>query len=451
MSLEFLFKRFAESPQGEAIIWKGESFTYGWLQEKTNSWVKILNHESIKSGTVTAIIGDFSPNFAALLLALIYKKCIITPLSKQNDEQLKEYCKIAQCEVLMYLSDQDESNFKIEKTKITATHELILALKKRSHSGLILFSSGSTGKSKAIIHHFDLLLDKFRERRKTMRTLFFLLHDHIGGINTLFYVFSNLGCLVITKNRSPEAILKIIEDCKVELLPTSPTFLNLMLMSEAYKRFSLSSLKLITYGTEPMLESTLKKLHQLFPSIGLRQSYGLTEVGILGSKIMSADSLWVKLGGHGFETRVVNDMLQIKSPSPMLGYLNAPSPFTEDGWLITGDKVEVKGDFFKILGRESDLINVGGEKVYPSQVESICQEIEPNIHQIAIYGEKNLILGNIVCAKIVLKKKEDPKIFTARFKKACRSRMKEYMMPIKISFESNDLHSERYKKIRRFS
>jgi len=133
----------------------------------------------------------------------------------------------------------------------------------------------------------------------------------------------------------------------------------------------LSSLELVTYGTEPMPESTLRRFHQVLPHIQLQQTYGLSEVGILRSKSRSSDSLWVKLGGEGFQTRVVNDILQIKAESAMLGYLNAPSPFTDDGWFNTGDKVEVDGDYFRILGRHSEIINVGGQKVYPGTLTSL--------------------------------------------------------------------------------
>ena len=50
-------------------------------------------------------------------------------------------------------------------------------------------------------------------------------------------------------------------------------------------------------------------------------------------------------------------MLEIKSKSAMLGYLNAPTPFTHDGWFKTGDQVEEKGDSLKIIGRKSEIIN----------------------------------------------------------------------------------------------
>ena len=80
--------------------------------------------------------------------------------------------------------------------------------------------------------------------------------------------------------------------------------------------------------------------------------------------LKNSNSLWVKVGGEDYKTRVVNGLLEIKAKASMLGYLNAKSPFTKDGWFKTGDKVKVNGEYIKILGRESEIINVGGEKVY---------------------------------------------------------------------------------------
>src|SRR5690606_3810396 len=193
------------------------------------------------------------------------------------------------------------------------------------------------------------------------RAITFLLFDHIGGINTLLYYLSNGGTIVTVQDRSAHAVCAAIERHRVQVLPTSPTFINLMLVSGAHRSFDLSSLELITYGTEVMPESTLARLNRELPHVQTQQTYGLSELGILRSKSKSSDSLWVKIGGEGFETRVVDGMLEIKAKSAMLGYLNAPSPFTEDGWFKTGDAVEVDGEYIRILGRKSELINVGGE------------------------------------------------------------------------------------------
>ena len=131
--------------------------------------------------------------------------------------------------------------------------------------GLVLFSSGSTGKHKAAVHDLRALLKKFTVPRHCYRTLVFLQLDHIGGVNTLFYTLSNGGAVVVSEGRTPRQVCEAIATHRVELLPTSPTFLNLLLLSEEHQRHDLSSLKLITYGTEPMPEITLRKVHAAFP------------------------------------------------------------------------------------------------------------------------------------------------------------------------------------------
>lgn len=115
----------------------------------------------------------------------------------------------------------------------------------------------------------------------------------------------------------------------------------------------------------------------------------------------------------------------------MLGYLNAPSPFTEDGWFDTGDSVEVDGEYIKILGRKSEIINVGSEKVYPAEVESVIQEMD-NVAELTVYGEKNTTIGNIVCAKVNLLDNEDKERFIIRLKEYCREKLKNYKIPVKV-------------------
>ena len=353
---------------------------------------------------------------------------------------------IAQVEFAFNVNENDEVI--TEMLPVTAIHEFYTSLRQRQHPGLVLFTSGTSGEPKGAVHDFLALLEKFKTKRKPLRTLNFLLFDHWGGLNTMFYILSNGGTVITSKDRSPDAICSLIEKYQIELLPASPTFLNLLLISEAYKRYDLSSLKIISYGTEPMLESTLIRMNKLFPSVKLQQTYGLIEIGVLRSKSQSDNSLWVKVGGEGFQTRIVDGILQIKAKSAMLGYLNAPSPFTDDGWFNTGDAVELNGEYIKILGRKSEIINVGGEKVYPAEVESVIQKME-NVSEVTVYGEKNPIVGNIVCANVSLLRYEDRKKFIHQLKKLCRERLKKYKVPVKIFIVNKKQHSDRYKKIRR--
>jgi len=448
MSIDFLINIFKRNKEKEAIVWKNKIFNYQWLLKRNKYWKDEIRSEGIEKGTIVIVEADFSPNSVALLLALIEHKCVFVPITASVASKRDEFIEIAEGEVLFKINQND--NVTISKLKYNSKHEIYRKLKENGHPGLVLFSSGSTGKSKASVHDITGILEKFKVRRHTLRTITFLLYDHIGGFNTLLYTLSNAGLIVTVSDRRPDGVLKAVEKYKVELLPTSPTFINLILLNKAYKRYDMSSLKIVTYGTEPMPESTLKRFHQLFPDLKLLQTYGLSEVGILRSKSKSSDSLWVKVGGEGFETRVVDGMLELKAKSAMLGYLNSPSPFTEDGWFKTGDAVEVDGDYIKILGRKSEIINVGGEKVYPQEVENVILEID-NVAEVMVYGEKNPIIGNIVCAKVRLKNNENKKDFTNGLIKYCAEKLKGYKVPVKVQIDYEEQYSDRYKKNRSFN
>jgi acyl-coenzyme A synthetase/AMP-(fatty) acid ligase len=442
---QFLLEVFRNKSGEPAIIWREQSYSYSWILDRVHYWKSVLAREEIKPGCAVIFEAEFSPNSVAALVALIDAFCIIVPLTKSVRDKKAEFIEVARGEVLLTLDQQDQIS--VGKLNGESGHALYDTLRAAGHPGLVLFSSGSTGKSKAAVHDFVPILEKFRTPRNVYRTIAFLLFDHIGGVNTLLYTLSNGGMLIVCEDRSPDYVLSAVEKFRAELLPTSPTFINLILLSEAHKRHDLGSLKLVTYGTEVMPETTLKRFHELFPNIQLAQTYGLSEVGILRAKSKSSDSLWVKIGGEGFQTRVVDGTLQIKANSAMLGYLNAPSPFTDDGWFMTGDSVEVYGEYMKILGRKSELINVGGEKVYPSEVESVIQEFE-NVAEVAVFGEKNPLVGNIVCARVRLKKEDDTGDFIGRLKRFCRDRMQPYKIPVKIALTTQSQYSERYKKMR---
>ena len=441
----FLRNVFLQHGQADAVIWKDRSYSYAWLTERLNHWRTSLQAEGLKVGSVVSIEADFSPDGVALFLALVEHQCTLVPLTSAVESQKPEFIEIAQVEARFI---EESGGIRLHRTSSTASHAHYQALRERLHPGLVLFSSGSTGKSKAAVHDLSLLLEKFKIPRRSLRAITFLLYDHIGGVNTMLYTLSNAGCMVTVSDRKPDTVLATVEKFHVDLLPTSPTFLNLILLSQAWQRHDLSSLRTVTYGTEPMPESTLKRFHELLPHIMLQQTYGLSEVGILRSKSKSSSSLWMKIGGEGFETRIVDGMLQIKAQSAMLGYLNAPSPFTKDGWFLTGDAVEVDGDYVRILGRKSEMINVGGEKVYPAEVESVLLQM-PGVLDAAVVGEPNPITGSIVVARVNLAEPEDLPSFRKRMRIHCREHLAPFKMPARVEIVDTEQYSTRFKKMRR--
>lgn len=447
MDISFLLDAFTENKNNEALVCEGEIITYAELLSEIEKWRQWANTQpGIDAGLVVTLEADFSAASVALLLILIESDCIVVPIA-ENVEGLKSTLhEIAQAQTVIKLNAAGIAH--CQTTSYSGEHPLYDQLRERHHPGLVLFSSGTTGVRKGVVHDFQLLLEKFRTPRHRKRTITFFLFDHIGGIDTLFYTLSNGGCVVTVANRQPETICHLIESFKVEVLPVSPTFINLLLLSELDKKYDLSSLEYVTYGSEVMPESTLQRLCERMPWVKTLQKYGLSEVGALRSKSESNDSVWVKLGGEGIELRVRDNMLEIKTNSAMLGYLNAESPFTDDGWFKTGDSVEVKGEYFKILGRKSEQINIGGEKFYPAEAETILAEID-NVVDVSVTSRPNPITGQMVVATFQLRETEDPAAFRTRVREFCQGRMPSFMAPQKIMISDKELHSERFKKLRK--
>jgi long-chain acyl-CoA synthetase len=444
--IHFLIDRFEQHTDDTCIIWHGTDISYGEMLQKINDATKYLAVNGINNGMVVSVTGDFTPNAIALILALIQNRNIIVPFGNPIKEIELVKFEIAEVECKIQI-DFESDMFTHSFTGIQASHDYFQQLRMSDRPGLVLFTSGTSGFPKGAVHDFSKLLTKFHTLRKSHRTVNFLLFDHWGGLNTMFHTLSNCGVVLALRDRKPEAVCEFVQKCKIELLPVSPSFLNLVILSESYKNYDLSSIKLITYGTEPMPENTLKKAKELFPTVKFQQTYGLIELGVLRSKSKSDDSLWVKIGGEGFELRVVENILQIKADSAMIGYLNAPSPFTEDGYFITGDMVEQDGEYFKILGRKSEIINVGGEKVYPQEVENVVIGYK-GVTDVTVYAEKHPITGNIVCAKLNVENVSDERTFVKMLKQYCKANLQSFKVPVKIFIVEEKLTSVRLKKQR---
>jgi len=443
-NIQYFLNNFKIYNTKAAIIWHNKSYAYSEILEKIEYWQSKLN--VISKAAVVGLESDYSPETIAILFTLINKNAIIVPLDNSQSQKNTKKIEIAQLDYLIKI-DHLENVEILHYEKVESKNLLYDSLIKSATPGLVLFTSGSSGQPKAAFHNLSKLLLKFQTKRDSLLTINFLLFDHWGGLNTLFHILSNGGTVVFLENRNPDYVCELIDKWKVELLPTSPTFLNMMLLSRAYERHNLKSLKIITYGSEPMPESVLQKLNKYFLNIKLQQTYGLIELGVMSSKSKDNESLWVKIGGNGYETRVIDGLLEIKSDSAMIGYLNAESPYTEDGWFRTGDAVEVDGEYFKILGRKSELINVGGEKVYPQEVENLILSID-HVLDVQVYGEKHPFTGNIVCAKILFDEKCELDILKKEIKQTCKKMLESFKVPVKIYITNETLYSNRYKKQR---
>ena len=440
----FLRKIQSHDSKLPALIYENTRYTYGDLIESIRAKIALL--DSIPSGSCVGIVGDYDLDSIAFLLANLEKGNIIIPLTNQDKAELESKIYEGQVDFLY-------TQGKLTKIQDSSDkHAIIKSLQSQKANGLILFSSGSTGKPKAIVHNLDSILSAYLDKKpKKISVLLFLMFDHIGGLNTLFNVLSIGVCGIAICNRKDiNAIALAIQNHKIFMLPASPSLLNLLLLSEAHKRFDLSALRLITYGTEQMPDSLMQRLKVVFPKVRFHQTFGTSEVGI--TQTTSFENA-IKLENIAY--KIQNGELYLKSNHQALGYLNADnSAFDSDGYFATGDLVEsicVNGEeYLKILGRTKEVINVGGEKVLPQEVENVILQM-PFIKDCLVFGESNAITGQSVSVKIILQENAEF-TNTIELKKQirlfCKDKLAPFKIPSKVQIVDSLAITERFKKVR---
>jgi acyl-coenzyme A synthetase/AMP-(fatty) acid ligase len=187
----------------------------------------------------------------------------------------------------------------------------------------------------------------------------------------------------------------------VEVLPATPSFLNLLLMADAPRHYDLSSLRIVPYGAEPMPAALLTRLRAALPEVEFTQRFGTSETGGLPVKATET-GLVLEAARTDFAWKIIDGELWVRSPARALGYLSAQRAQLDDtGWFCTGDQAEELPDgSVRVLGRRDDLINVGGKKVTPATVESALLA-HPNVADCRVTAAPSAVLGQVVAAEVV--------------------------------------------------
>jgi long-chain acyl-CoA synthetase len=411
--------------------WQGVDYPFlvhstGELKFSEISDQESVDLTEVKSGDVVALVGDFDPQSILTLLGLIDKNVILVPLTTDTKSQHEYFFESSLVDVVVEGSS-------VRHIDHDRKHDFIEKLRLEEHAGLVLFSTGTTGRPKAILHDLTLFMQRFETPRPTLKTISFLLFDHIGGLNTLLHTLFNKGTVVAPKSRSVEDILATCDDHKIEVLPTTPTFLRMMLMSGLIPDRFPDSLRIVTYGTERMDQPTLDALCELLPNVDFRQTFGMSELGIVRVKSESKNSLFMKVGGEGVETRVVDNVIEIRSQTRMLGYLNEASPFDKNGWYNTKDIVEERDGYYKVTGRISEVINVGGLKFMASEVERVALQFE-GVELAKSEGKSNPITGQHV--ELTVQPAADKNVDKASLKSFLSSKLPNHMLPKRLKVSS---------------
>lgn len=431
-----------------ALVFDNKEYTYRDITNQIKIYKNTL--KSIPDSSVVSIISDYSFYSIAAFLTLLDKSCVLVPVTSNIVEE--QTTRIEESKSDFIIKFDQNSHLIIEEVDSPQanSHQLITDIQALAQAGLILFSSGSTGKPKAMLQNLENLCLAHKDKRpKSLRMIIFLMFDHIGGINTLLGSLTMGGVLVAPNNRDPLHVASLIEKYHVRVLPASPTFLNLLLISNAHNKFNLSSLRMITYGTESMPESLLLKLRAIFKRVKFLQTFGTSETGIAQMKSRSSDSTYMKFDDPSLEYKIIEGKLYLKSETQISGYLNASmESFDDSGWFDTGDLAEETEDgFIKIVGRSKEIINVGGEKVLPIEIETLLLQMD-EIDDCLVYGSSNSIMGQSVNAEIVSNKNITNRQARKMINIFCKDKIETYKIPSSVKVVDKTNFSTRFKKIR---
>ena len=438
-----LLSRFSSFSAKPALAGAWGVVTYAELTELIAKARVSLAQLKLDRPTAFGLIGEHGPAATAWLLALAEAGHFVAPLSGNVAEHP---AKLALINAQWIVAAEAKEWKLLPRVDEPSSHPLFAQLAAQGAAGLVLFSSGTSGAPKAMVQDFGKLLASYESRRASDLTMLALLgFDHIGGLNTLFNTLAAGSLLAVPPSRSPADVAAAIAVYHVAVLPASPTFLNLLLAAGV--EGDLASLRVITYGTEPMPESLLHRLKAAFPRVRFIQTFGTSETGITRTSSPEAGSTFLRFDDPNLEWKVIDDELWLRSRTQIAGYLNASNErFTADGWFRTGDKVEQgPNGTLRILGRMGEMINVGGEKLMPAEVESVVLGV-PGVADCRVHGEAHPLTGQTVAVDVV-SFTTDQEALRSAIRTACREHLARHKIPTRVTFVPS-VSGERMKKTR---
>ncbi len=304
---------------------------------------------------------------------------------------------------------------------MTNSDQLVSIIQQAANWKINLFTSGTTGTPKKIVHSLDSLTRAVKITPEKSNDVWALAYNptHIAGLQVFFQALFNGNTIVDLYKQDKQSILSALKKYRVTNLSATPTFYRLLLpLNDTFPDITR-----ITSGGERFDPDTMAQLRTAFPNAKFTNIYASTEAGTL-------------LSSH-------NDLFEIKTEYKSLlkihdGELWAHSSLTrvtEDAgeWYATGDMVEIVEQQplrFRFIHRKDDLLKIGGYKVDPNEVEQVLKE-HPAVANGRVYGQPNRITGTILLADVIV---SDPDLTERQLIEFLRGKLQPFKIPRIINF-----------------
>jgi acyl-CoA synthetase (AMP-forming)/AMP-acid ligase II len=469
-------------PDRKALIMDNEHLTYNQLNQQANQIANALIFLGVKPGDSVAILAFNCLEYPIINFAVAKCGAMLVPVNFRYKKQELVYVINNSEPKVLFFGPEFISLVEESKMEFTSSIHLVSISEKPLESALtlaklmegrstsdppvkvdpnspcsVMYTSGTTGFPKGVLfpHTANLAIYTGMVLEGDLRhddvALVCLPLFHNAGLNaTLQPTLMMGGTVIITgKGFDPDQILDIVQRYSVTLSMWVPTQLAMLINYPEAKKYNVSTLNKIWYGSSPISPTVLEASMELFKA-GFYQWYGQTETGMVsvlrpedhkersqctGREMFNADIRIVDEEGNNKPAGEVGEIICAQEPLGMIGYHkmeDANKRVIRNGWIHTEDLARVGGNgYFTVVDRLRDMIISGAENIYPKEIEDIISS-HPGVREVAVFGIPDEVYGEAVCAVIV--KKEKVQLDQEAIINFCASKLAGYKKPKRVEF-----------------
>jgi acyl-coenzyme A synthetase/AMP-(fatty) acid ligase len=302
----------------------------------------------------------------------------------------------------------------------------------------VLLTSGTTGVPKMVSHTFESLTSNIKRPKTELDTIIWASFNdtrRFSGLQMFLQATLTDSTLILRKqSESVAEFLPILTKESATHVSGTPTHWRKVLMFAQRAALKFEQITLVgEIADQPLLDA----LHAVYPAARLTHIYGSTETGTGFSVHDNLAGFPKSLIGRnlsGAEFAVDGEKLKVRSTRAAKSYVGTDHNLKDaDGFIDTGDAVELVGERYRFLGRRSGTINVGGSHVHPEEVEAVLNS-DQRVSLSRVSGRKSPFTGAILVAEVVVDRDIRSKDLSAELLNLCKLNLENHKVPAVINF-----------------
>ncbi len=416
----------AVAPDSTALVDARQRLTYRDLDVQADAIASWLWRREQGRGSRVAVVSGNEARFVVALLGIWRAgAAAVLPNSRTSLSQIAEVVRDSESSLVLAGSAFTTLSEHTPGVDLEPLASLPLAPSgprprrpEPEESALLPYTSGSTGAPKGVVlTHAGQL----HNASAMASTGLLAPHDvslvcgpafHANALSgAILPTLLSGGTLVLLPGFEANAVARVVETHRVTRITGVPAMYQMLLDAGSFAAHDVSSLQVLLCGSAPVTTSLLGELEAALPGVVVLEGYGLTEGGPvvtcnprfgvrkLGSVGPSLPGVEVRIDGGADSGELL-----VRGPGVMVCYYRRPEAtsarLSADGWLRTGDRVRRDDDgYYYFLGRMDDMINVGGENLYPIEVESRIRQLA-GVADVAVVPAPHAVKGHVPVAYV---------------------------------------------------